>query len=95
MITIGEITAAAANVLPVFGVKNAYLFGSYANNTQNEKSDVDLLVEFESAAVSLLTLAALKQRLEETLKMPVDIVHAPLPEDSFLEVGETVLLYEA
>lgn len=30
-----------------FFVKKLYLFGSYAKNTQNSKSDIDFLVEFK------------------------------------------------
>ena len=32
--------------------------------------------------------------LEKRLGVSVDLVHIPLPQDSFLEVGETVMLYE-
>lgn len=30
-----------------FAVKESGLFGSFSRNTQNEESDIDLLVEFE------------------------------------------------
>ena len=55
----------------------------------------DLLVEFETEAVSLITLSSLKNRLEELLDTPVDVIHAPIPEGSILEIGKVVPLYAA
>ena len=75
-------------------VKRVDLFGSYAQCAQRESSDVDLLVEFSTPAVSLLTLSALHRRIESALAVPVDLLHAPLPEDSFLDVDKVVTLYE-
>ena len=89
--TIAENVREAARDYPV---KKIDLFGSYARNDQTVASDVDLLVEFTSLAVSLLTISSLQMRLEESLGVSVDLLHAPLPEDSFLEIGETVVLYE-
>jgi predicted nucleotidyltransferase len=56
---------------------------------------VDLLVEFLQPQVSLLTLSALKLRMEELLGLDVDIVHGPLPESSLLEVDRRIPLYGA
>ncbi len=75
-------------------VRRVDLFGSYAQRTQRESSDVDLLVEFSTPAVSLLTLSALRRRIESALAVPVDLLHAPLPEDSILDIGKVVTLYE-
>jgi len=33
--------------LSKFGVKNIGLFGSYVRNEQSDKSDIDLLIDFE------------------------------------------------
>lgn len=78
------------------GMKNAYalrkvsIFGSYADGRATEKSDLDLLVEFDSPAVSLFKLNALKYDLEDMLGLPVDVIHAPLPEGSMITVGKVV-----
>ena len=77
-----------------YPVKKIELFGSYAENRQTEESDVDLLVEFTSLAVSLLVIASLRNRLENSLGVSVDLIHAPIPEDPILEVGKRVTLYE-
>lgn len=84
------VRAAAAH----FSLRRVTLFGSQANGTATEKSDVDLLVEF-SAPVTLLTLASLRDCLEELLGVPVDIVHGPLRSTDLLEIESEVPIYAA
>ena len=95
MLSLHDIERGVIAALGSCPVKRVQLFGSYASGTQDESSDVDLIVEFESDAVSLLTLSALRQRIEDELGVPVDLLHGPVPEDSFLDVGGTVELYAA
>ena len=78
-----------------YPLKKVELFGSYANGKNTPQSDVDLLVEFSQPSLSLLTISALKFRMEELLGTDVDIVHGPLPEDSMLEVDRRIPLYGA
>ena len=94
MLDIATIAENVSETARDYPVKRIELFGSYARNDQTATSDVDLLVEFTSLAVSLLTLSSLRMQLEEKLGVSVDLLHARLPEDSFLEIGETVTLYE-
>lgn len=75
--------------------KNAELFGSYANGTNRPDSDVDLLLEFKSPRISLLTLSAIKYRLEDILKTDVDVIHGPLTPDSMIVIDRKVPLYES
>ena len=70
------------------------LFCRVASGSQNDNSDVDLLVEFKTPNVSLFTLSALKIRIEELLGTPVDLIHAPIPKDSLITIGRTISLYE-
>ena len=93
MLDIATISESVNNAAHEFPIKRVDLFGSYAEERQTEKSDVDLLIEFTSIAVSLL-LASLRDRLEKDLGTSVDIVHAPIPDGSILDVGKTVTLYE-
>ncbi len=95
MLTIEQIVKAAAVVAKEFPITKILLFGSYASGKNTPESDVDLLVEFTTDAVSLLTLSALKQRFEELLGIPVDVVHAPIPEDSIIELDKVVPIYAA
>ena len=95
MLSLQDIQRAVLSALDGYDVKSVVLFGSYADGRQNERSDVDLIVEFEAGAVSLLTISSLRQRIEEALGVSVDLVHGPVSEDSFLDVGRTVELYAA
>lgn len=51
MITKAEILTKLTELKPIlnkdFSVKEIGLFGSYADNTHSEESDIDILVEFE------------------------------------------------
>lgn len=89
--TIQNIVSKVANEFPI---KKITLFGSRANNTNREDSDVDLIIEF-SAPVSLLTLSMVRLRLEELLQLNVDVVHGPLRADDLLVVDKEVELYVA
>ena len=73
-----------------YALRTVSIFGSYADGRATEKSDLDLLVEFEYPAVSLIKLNALKYDLEDALGLPVDVIHAPLPEDSMIQPGKVV-----
>ena len=56
-------------------------------------SDLDLLVEFHQQAVSLLMLSAMKIDIEDMLGVPVDVIHAPIPRESFIKIEKTVQVY--
>lgn len=60
-------------VLKKYDVKKASLFDSIARGEGTEKSDIDILVEFEGRK-SLLDLAELKIELEEKLNRKVDVL---------------------
>lgn len=77
-----------------YPIRRITLFGSRAAGTNHEDSDVDLIIEF-SLPVSLLTLSMIKLELEETLKLGVDIIHGPIKESDFIDVGRVVELYVA
>ena len=47
-------------------------------------------MEFDAPAVSLVKLNALKYDLEDALGLPIDVIHAPLPEDSMIRPGKVV-----
>ena len=91
MLTIQE---TVKKVAPEYSVKTVKVFGSYAEGTANNESDVDVLVEFMTPAVSLLTLTSLKYRLENELNTSVDVIHGPLDNDSLITLGKVVPVYE-
>lgn len=45
MVTIEQIKRAVEKIGKKYGIKNAYLFGSYARGDANEYSDVDVLID--------------------------------------------------
>lgn len=70
------------------------VFGSYAEGRATETSDVDLLVRFASAVVSLFTLAKVMVRMEERLGISVDIIQDPIPEGSLITINARIPIYE-
>jgi len=56
-----------------FSVNKIGLFGSYANNTQTEDSDIDFYVEFKQKTFD--NLSGLWVYLEELYQKKIDIVH--------------------
>ena len=86
-----------SNILTIvndYPIKRITLFGSRAAGTEHEDSDVDLIMEF-SIPISLLTLSMIKLKLEEILKVGVDIVHGPIERADLIEIGKVVELYAA
>jgi len=57
-----------------FEVMRIGLFGSYAMNKQTDKSDIDILVEFEKGKKTFDNYMNLKFFLEALFKCKVDLV---------------------
>ena len=95
MLTMQQIADSVQIASKEYPLRKVELFGSYADGRNTPQSDVDLLVEFVQPQISLLTLSALKFRMEELLGTNVDIIHGPLPEGSLLEVDRRIPLYGA
>ncbi len=89
-----DLKAKSKDIAQRYHMKKVILFGSRADNTFRKDSDVDLIVEFDEP-VSLLKLAKIKLAFEESIGMPVDIVHGPLEKDDLLEVNKEIELYVA
>lgn len=55
-----------------YGISNIAIFGSYARNQQNDRSDLDILVEFNKPiGIDFIDLA---EELEQILSIKVDLV---------------------
>jgi len=50
-----------------------WFFGSYARNEQSDKSDLDILIDFEGQ-IDLLGLIGLEQQLKDELNLRVDLI---------------------
>jgi predicted nucleotidyltransferase len=57
-----------------YAIRSLGLFGSYIHNRQTAESDVDLLVEFDDQAMSLLRFIQLEDDLSNLLGVKVDLV---------------------
>lgn len=56
----------------LYPIKSMAIFGSYARNEQNEKSDVDIIVEFNGRIG--LGFIELANKLEKLIGLKVDLV---------------------
>jgi predicted nucleotidyltransferase len=77
MKTLGEIRAILHQYKPMiqekYKVSELGIFGSYVRGEQNEKSEVDVLIDYEEAP-SLLQLIDLENFLSEHLGLKVEVV---------------------
>lgn len=91
--TIQKIQTAVSTAAEEFPIKRVALFGSQANGTSTENSDVDLIIEF-SQPVSLITIAEVTQYLEQLLHKSVDVIHGPIQSSDLLEIDKEIEIYE-
>ena len=82
------------SIVEEYPVKRIVLFGSRAEETNRENSDVDLIMEF-SVPISLFVLSDIKIRLEEILGVSVDLIHGPIRDGDLIEVGKEIEVYVA
>jgi uncharacterized protein len=75
-----------------YGVKSLGLFGSVARDEATDKSDIDLLVEFEGK-VTFDCYMDLKFFLEDSLGYPVDVVSKKMLKPLIRDVVETEVIY--
>lgn len=85
LLTIEKIQELCAPLFEEYGVKYAYLFGSYAKGKATEKSDVDLLI---SMPVNGLAFYELVERLRGSLKKKIDLLDETQLEDNTALVKE-------
>lgn len=92
--TIDMIKEKILTIVGEYPVKRIVLFGSRAEELNQENSDVDLIMEFLEP-VSLIMLSDIKLRLEAILGLDVDLIHGPIREDDLIEIGKEIELYVA
>ena len=96
MLTIHAIRQKISPICKRYGIKRAYLFGSYSRNDANEHSDVDLHIE-PGSVQDLFTLSGLRLDIMDALGTEVDLI-SELPESAAFRKNlkhDEVLLYEA
>ena len=72
ILSIGDIKEKVSRILNDYDVDYCYLFGSYAKGTENQKSDIDLLI---STKTSGLKFYGLVERLREELHKRIDLLN--------------------
>ncbi len=79
-----------------YGIKRLGLFGSYARGDQNEKSDLDFLID-EGKMRGLMQYMSFVLDLEDAFGCHVDVVMDGIDDKAFLERirKDEVILYEA
>lgn len=92
--SIDTIKTAVLKLIDQYPISKVILFGSRANGTNRENSDIDLIMEFY-ALVTLITLSSIKLNLEEMLHLRVDVIHGPVKESDMIEIGKEIVLYAA
>ena len=70
--TIDELKEILNIILKKFDVKRAILFGSYAKNLQNEKSDIDLVIDSEGKLLNIYFYGLLEE-LVQKLNKDIDL----------------------
>jgi predicted nucleotidyltransferase/uncharacterized protein with HEPN domain len=94
MLTHEQIVQAVDKVTTKFPLKSVSYFGSYADGSATEESDLDLLVEFANdEEISLLDVVRLQHNLEDELSIKVDVVEVPLTEKTRIKIGVVVPVY--
>ncbi len=96
MLTIAEIQKIITPICVKYGVKELYLFGSYARQEATNTSDIDIRINAGNVK-DLFTLSAFRIDLVAALGLEVDIV-STLPISSKFQKSlktDEVLLYAA
>ena len=94
MLTIEEIKKTVAEIAPQYNLKKVTLFGSRANGTATENSDVDLIVDFPEGS-TLFTVASVQICLEEIWNLEVDVISRGGIAGSILIIEKEIELYAA
>lgn len=71
--TTQEIKKLTYNIFKEFNVKKAYIFGSYAREEANLKSDIDIII-IKNNDFSFLQFSALANSLMQVLQKEIDLI---------------------
>lgn len=96
MLTIDQIKNTVSKYGKEYGIKNAYLFGSYAKNEATNDSDIDLIIE-KGSLDDYDAYCSLKFSIEDELGVDVDLLTTESVRPRFYELikNDRILLYAA
>lgn len=94
MLTLDRIRQVVTKVGKKYGIKSAYLFGSYAKGTATENSDADLLID-RGAIRGLIEFNGFRLELMDELGTNVDILTMNSAGEKFYDLikEDRVLVY--
>lgn len=81
-----------------FLIKNIFLFGSFAENTHHDKSDLDLLVIFNDSITKsekIMLIKKMKEFIENKLKISTDVIdfENALKSMDFMSLNKILTIY--
>ena len=96
MLTIEKIQEVVPRISKQYGLKSAYLFGSYAKSSATANSDVDLYVDLGDVK-DFRTYETMRLDIKNELGAEVDIVTTGGVKPKFFELikNDRILLYGA
>ena len=89
MLTIETIRDRVEPIVRKYDIVSLELFGSHADGTADEKSDVDFLVRFATPVPSIFKVMGFREELSRSLGLPVDVVTLPLTNPDKLRISYT------
>jgi predicted nucleotidyltransferase len=89
MLTLETIRDKAKPVAEKYNVVSLELFGSYADGTADESSDVDFFAQFNVPVPSIFKVMGFREELSRSLGLPVDVITLPLVRPDKLRVSRT------
>ena len=96
MLTIPQIKTIVTRICKKYGVKNAYLFGSYAKGQADSQSDIDLIID-KGDIHTYRDYFHFHQELEDSLGTKVDLTseEGMFPKFFNLIKNDRIMLYGA
>ncbi len=95
--SVEELKIMINDVLKNYSIKKAILFGSYAKNMQNEKSDIDLIIDSDGQLLNINFYSVLED-LVQRLNKKVDLFEiSEIKKDSPIYnkvLKEGIIIYE-
>ena len=72
--TIEEIKICIFKILKKYGIKKAYIFGSYARHEANKNSNIDIMIVGGDKIKTLLDMIGFEMELKNILKNDVNVI---------------------
>ncbi len=92
MLTADKIKKEVNKITPGYDIEKVFLFGSYATGEADDRSDVDIFIEYKKG-FTLYELSCYQLELQDALHLPVDVVTSNAKKNGFA-LDKEIVLYE-